>query len=439
MKRLVIVLVAVVVIGLGYTAMQGQNVAVEMTEVTRELVYEYIAEDAKTRLDDEYIIDMPIAGTVERMGLEIGDWVEAGQTIATIDTFTLEQEILQIEASIAKTQAFESGVDIEKPKDEDIKSARLKVQEMRDSLRIAAKNYDVLEINVRKAKQALDRANGLLKAGATSESLYDDAKLAHEGIVEDLKRAQLEQGVAGMALEQAEIALQRLTGSVDDNEYMRDSYEAEIDGLNARLATLREDMKKAKITSPVSGPVLEKFVEDQRVLMAGEPLVKIGDMSSIEIECDVLSEEIAPMRVGNKVEIKGKALGRDPIFGVVDRIYPSGFMKISSLGVEQQRVRTIIAFDNTNVKMRPGTSVDVRIITAESENTLAIPDRALFRDSGNWAVYAVDGGNAKLTQVEVGLRNDDWAEIKSGVEEGQLVVSELKNALVDGIGVSRLE
>ncbi|MFP6581712.1 MAG: efflux RND transporter periplasmic adaptor subunit [Candidatus Hydrogenedentota bacterium] len=439
MKRVVIALIVVAVLGIGYTAMTGDDVAVEMTEVTRETVFEYIADDAKTRLDDEYIIDMPIPGTVDRIALEIGDQVEAGQVIASIDTFALKQEIRQVEALIVQIKAFETGVDIEKPKDEDIASAQLRVREMEDTLRITEKSYDVLEINMRKAKRAYDRAKGLLKAGATSESLHDEAELLYEGLVEDLKRVRLEEGVAKMGLEQAQIALQRLSGSVDDNEYMRDSYLAEIDGLNARLASMQDDLKKAKVTSPVSGPVLEKFIEDQRVLMAGEPLLKIGDMASIEIECDVLSEEISPMKVGNKVEIKGKALTTGPIFGIVDRIYPSGFMKISSLGVEQQRVRTIIAFDNSQVQLRPGTSVDVRIITAELENALAIPDRALFRDSGAWAVYVVNDDKAYLTQVEVGLRNDDWAEIVSGLDEGAVIVSELKNALVDGIGVSRLE
>ena len=185
--------------------------------------------------------------------------------------------------------------------------------------------------------------------------------------------------------------------------------------------------------------VLEKYIEDRRVLLAGEPLLKIGDMDSIEIESDVLSEEIGPMRVGNRVEIKGKALQDRVVFGTVKRIYPSGFMKISSLGVEQQRVRTIIEFDNSEIQLRPGTSVDVRIITAQSENALAIPDRALFRHQEDWALFIVNGDVAELIAVEVGLRNDDWAEIVSGVEEGTLIVSELKNDLVDGLKVSRLE
>jgi HlyD family secretion protein len=365
--------------------------------------------------------------------------VKHGDIIATIDTFALTQEIRQVEAQIRQIAANETGVDIEKPKQEDIESARLRIKEMSDALSIARKSRDVLEINREEAKRAYDRSKGLLEAGATSESQHDEADLRYRGLQEDLKRAKFEGDAAQKALEQADIALKRLEGSIDDNEYKRDSYKAETEGLRAQLAALKDDLKKTNIAAPVSGPILEKFVEDRRVLLAGEQLLKIGDMKSIEIESDVLSEEIAHMRVGNRVEIQGKVLGDDGLIGAVKRIYPAGFMKISSLGVEQQRVRTIIDFDNSEVQLRPGTRVDVNIITAESPNTLAIPDRALFRHQGNWALFVVDGNTARLISVEVGLRNDDWAEIKSGIEEGQLIISELKNDLVDGAKVSRLE
>jgi len=125
--------------------------------------------------------------------------------------------------------------------------------------------------------------------------------------------------------------------------------------------------------------------------------------------------------------------------GQVERIYPSGFMKISALGVEQQRIRTIIAFDNKEVNLRPGTAVDVSIITAEAPEALTIPDRALFRNEGKWSLFVVDGDTARLINVEVGLRNDDWAEIKSGLDANATIISELKNDLIDGVIVARLE
>src|SRR5690606_26147356 len=119
-------------------------------------------------------------------------------------------------------------------------------------------------------------------------------------------------------------------------------------------------------------------------------------------------------------------------------IYPSGFMKISALGIEQQRVRTLISFDNSTLHLRPGTSLDVRIITGESENAAAVPERATFRHEGEWAVFTVKGGRAHLTPVTVGLKNDEWAEIAEGVVPGMTVVADVKNELTDGMRVSQL-
>ena len=83
--------------------------------------------------------------------------------------------------------------------------------------------------------------------------------------------------------------------------------------------------------------------------------------------------------------------------------------------------------------------VDVEIITAEAVDVLAVPDRAVFRHDGGWAVFIVDSGRARLTPVTLGLRNEDWAQILDGLTAESLVVSELKNDLEDGVRVTRLE
>ncbi len=440
MKRVVVIVIVVAVVGVGgVVAFMGQAIPVEMMQAELTTVREYVAEDAKTRLADEYIVDMPVAGTLKRMEIDVGDHIEKGQVVAHIDPYDLKQEIRQFEARIKQKKADIAGVDVAKPKPEDIQSAKLHVTEMADLLEIANKTRAVIDINYAEAARAYDRAKGLLETGAASESFFDEAERRYKSLIEDRERAKLEESAATKALTQAEIARERLVNSIDDNEYLRDSIEAEIDMLRAQLAMKHGDLKKTEVRAPVSGPVFEKFVEDQRVLEAGSMLLKIGDLESMEIECDVLSEEVSRVRVGNKVLISGKALRGGTLEGTVTRIYPAGFMKISSLGVEQQRVRTLIGFDDAHAQLRPGTSIDVEIITAEAVDVLAVPDRAVFRNEGAWAVFTVEGGRAKLTPVKVGLRNEDWAQILDGVTPETVIVSELKNDLEDGIRVTALD
>ncbi len=439
MVRYILVGVLVLVVGGGAIYTLTYNpLPVEMQEVTKRTVREFIAEDAKTRLDDEFIIAMPISGTLLAPDVEIGDEVETGICVARIDEFPLEQQIKASEALLAQVHAQIEGVDVQKPKEQDLLTGEVRVNEARDNLAIVRKEREIAETNYNEARKELGRIKTLYEQGAVPQSQFDEAKRLHDNMKDTVARLDLTIAATEKMVKVAELSSERLTGSVDDNEFMRESYKADIDRINAQLEAVRTDLAKTQIKSPVDGIVLEKYVEDERVLMSGTPIMKIGDVGSIEIECDILSEEVVDIEKDDPVEITGKALGDRIVMGKVKRVYPSGFMKISALGIEQQRVRTLIEFDNKEAGLRPGTSVDVRVITRESTDTLAVPERSVFRNNNGWAIFTVDGSRARLTPVELGLKNDDWAEVVSGLELGQVIVAEPKNELVDGARITKL-
>ena len=438
MKRVIIIAGALAIVVIAAVALRPQPLLVNMTEVSTRTVKQYVSEDAETRLADTYLIDMPVSGTVERIQLDIGDRVEQGQVVARVDPFDLEQQIREMDAAIAQARARIQGVDTSKPKPEDIDDADVKVQEMKDGLAIAQKERSIAAIEQADTKRDYDRLVQLRKDGVVSQAQFDTAERRYKAANENLKRAGLAEQAAKKTLERAGLALQRISGSVDDNEYLRDVYLAEIESLEARKKIVQNDLAKTTITAPVTGLVLAKSVEDRRVLLSGSPLLELGDLATIEIESDILSEEVVSINVDDPVEITGKALGGETTTGAVKRIYPSGFEKISALGIEQQRVKILVDFDNSQLRLRPGTSVDIRVITAENTDTLAVPERATFRHEGQWAVFLVHDGHAKLTPVKVGLRNDDWAEILEGVQAGDTLVAEPKNELDDGMRVAPL-
>lgn len=422
-----------------FIAFRGQPVVVPMTQPVQRDVLEYVAEEAKTRLADEYVVDMPVSGTLQRIQLEVGHFVEQGDLLVKVDPYELQHRVAELEARIRQAQANASGVDVNKPKSEDFESAQIRVKEMQDALEVAKKARKVAELNFEEALREYDRARGLLQAGAVSQSYVDVAETRYKSRAEDLKRLELEQEAAEKSLVQAQLAYTRLTGSIDDNEYIREAYLAEAAALAAQLAVLRNDLAKTEVRAPVSGPVLEKYVEDSRVLQAGTPLLRLGDMSTIEIESDILSEEVTAMSPGDPVHIMGKALGEETLMGEVTRIYPSGFKKISSLGIEQQRVKILVGFDNSEPKLRPGTTLDVRVVTNQASDVLAVPDRAVFRSGNEWFLYVVRGGRARQTPVDIGLRNEEWAELRDGVSASDTIVAELVNELSDGVRVSPLD
>jgi len=429
------VIAAVAAVAVAYFALRGRVLQVAVTEAVRRDVREYIAEDAKTRLADEYILDMPVSGTLERITLDVGAEVGQGDVLARVNPYELERQLEALEALIEQARARITGVDVTKPKAEQLKTAEIRVSEGRDAAAIARKELDAGRVNLAKAAQTYQRISALYRQGAVSESDYDEADRRYQTLQQDVARLELAERVANKNLEIAELSRRELFESVDDNEYLRRVHLAEIQRLESQRAVLRDDLRKTEIRAPVESVLLEKYIEDARVLQAGTPLLRLGDLTTIEIESDILSEEVTRISVGNPVEITGRALRDKTIPGEVTRIYPSGFKKISALGIEQQRVRILIGYNNAGVTLRPGTSVDIRVITDQRGDVVAVPERATFKHNDGWAVFKVAGGRARIRPVVIGLRSDEWAEIIEGLAPGDVVITERKNELADGVRI----
>jgi len=211
-----------------------------------------------------------------------------------------------------------------------------------------------------------------------------------------------------------------------------------------RLTRDERDRVRGLMTSPVDGVVLERVETNERSVPDGTVLLKIGNLDELEVEADVLSQDVVRVREGQPVEIYGPAVGTAGARGTVARIYPAGFTKVSSLGVEQQRVKVVIALASGERErlqetqdLGVGYRVRVRIFTAEKAAALVVPRSAIFRGpDGRWQVYAVRDGRARLANIDVGLMNDERVEVAGGVAEGEAVVLAPESTLIDGTRVT---
>jgi HlyD family secretion protein len=419
-----------------YVALRPQPLLLETGPVVRGPAREYVTEEARTRLPQEYLIAMPDAGELRRITLEPGDVVTKDQVIAQLDDFDLQRELAGVDALIAQSAAHASGVDVQKPKPEDIETMGLRVKEAETALEIARKEHGLARVRLQQADREYQRVKSLLAQGVASAAEHDAAESA-------FRAAGQQEGAAAQAVQvrESEVSLARLaearlSGSIDDNEYLRKAHEAEIARLQAQREILLNRIERTRIRAPISGVVIEKYEDSPRMLPAGSPLMKLGDPKHLEIECDILSDEIAAVREGNAVELFSPAIPAESARGTVRRIYPAAFTKRSSLGVEQQRVRVLIDFDNGALGLRPGVRLDVRIITAEKADALTVPDRAVFREGSGYYVFRVRQGRAERVQVRLGLRNDATAEILEGLAEGDTIVYEPVTTLAEGARVA---
>jgi HlyD family secretion protein len=260
------------------------------------------------------------------------------------------------------------------------------------------------------ARRTLDRQESLVEAGAISR--------------EDLEDAQTAAKTADSTFRAAEAAVSRV--------------EQELRLAQARLQSPPARGPAVDVIAPVDGVVLKRLRESETVVPAGEALLEIGDPKRLEVVADLLSTDAVKVSPGSHVSIEQWGGGR-PLQARVRRVEPSGFMKVSALGVEEQRVNVIIDFAEPADAIRAlGDSyrVEVRIVVWQAEDVLKVPVGSLFRRGNDWAVFVVDEGYARLRTVQLGQRNNEEGQILKGLDAAQVVVVHPPDTLRDGARVA---
>lgn len=415
--------------------LKKETLEVETARAIKGDISEFIIEDGKTMLYREYEITSPLNGRIFALKLREGDTVKKGEIIAEIDTFTKNQELEGLKQKLEEINSMIESVDINRTKPEDIDSSRLKIEEIELQLKQLEKQKQINEINFKQQKTNIERQKKLLGQNVINQSLFEEYENSFKVSEKQLQSILIQEKSLQKNLEISRLTLKKLITTREDNEYQRRVYLSQEKQIQAQIRIIYDDLQRTRIKSPVSGTVLNIYTKDEMAVAAGTRLFKLGDIDSIMVEADILSEEINQVKKGQKVEISGKSLNYKKTFGEVFRIFPSGFTKISSLGVEQQRVKVLIRFNNREFNLLPGTSVDVNIIIREKSNTVVIPERGLFKEKNDWFVFTVEGNKAQLRKVKIGLKNDENAEILEGLQEGEELVTEISNSIKPGINI----
>ena len=434
-----------VILAVGGTAaavMFEPGTPVETATIETGPIRQIVEEQGKTRLPRTYMMTMPQSGRLETISLREGATVNQGDVVAQMTVEDLQRDVAACEATVARLDA-----ELLRNNDDTIEQTALSqterfVESMVSTVDSASAQVEASVIRRDFAQRQVARLEPLQRMAVTES---------------DLDRAQLEFAESEIGFRQNQfthagiLAMQAATDMMPDmvRQYIDRKklaaavLEAQRREADVSLQRLRTSETRGTILSPINGVVLNRFVTDAGVQAVGTPLIELGDLNELEIEAELLSVDVVNVRVDDPVEIYGPTIGEEPVRGKVDRIYPSGFTKLSSLGVEQQRVFVVVRIDpedRDQLLTERGVGVNfrvrIRIITDEKEDALRVPRSALFRgEAGQWQVYAVRNGHAERQDVKLGLVNDHWAEVVSGIEAGEDVVTMPENSLVDGAKV----
>ena len=441
-----IAFVLVVLLALFIYRQRTSGVLVQVVTVQAGDIHEFVDELGKTRLQDLYLITMPYAGRIEPIGVLEGETVTAGQVVAQVSQADLANEVAEARAavdrfiaSLAENDDISVELGMKKQADKYVESMDSTVQAAESRKVAGQKKLEFTET-------VLGRVQNLVPSGAKTQEDLDRANLEFVQSQVDYRQDVLV--AASLKAMQAAVELmpQMVSDYIERKSLTHNVLERQQAESKARLAQALLRQERGSMKSPVAGVVLEKAVAVEQFLSAGTLLVKIGRLDDLEVESDVLSQDVVHVRPGDHVEIYGPAVGRtvgSGIKGTVSRVYPAGFTKVSSLGVEQQRVRVIVAFDPAELKqllaerhLGVDYRVRTRIFAAHKSDALIVPRSALFRGPDNgWQVFAVRNGRASLQTVEVGLNNDETAEIVRGVSANEQVILAPEHSLVSGARV----
>lgn len=361
---------------LGYT-LRPTPVPVELATAGRGPLRVTIDEEGRTRVRDRYVVVAPVAGRVARIAVDEGAAVSRGTVVAQVSAAPLDPRTR--EEAAARLRGAEDAE----------RSARAVVSQARAALDQAARNRA--------------RAESLFAKNLVSTEQREVTALAETTAVRQVEAADFRTQAAAHDVEVARAASTAGAGAV------------------------------MQLQSPVRGRVLRIPEKSERIVAAGTPLVEIGDPSRLEIVIDLLSEDAVKVKPGDRVLIEGWG-GDHALAAHIRVVEPSGFTKVSALGVEEQRVNVLADLDDTPPQLGDGYRVEARVVQWEGD-ALKVPASALYQVGDQWRVFLVENGRARSRTVRVGHRNPDEAEILDGLSVGDRVIRQPTDKISDGVRV----
>lgn len=372
-----------------------EPVLVDLVAVQTAPMEVTVATEGVTRVRETWTVSAPIAGTLARSELREGDQVVKGET-----------EVARIRPAVPPFLDARARA-----------QAEAAVTEAEAALRLAEVVLAQAQADASLAEAQLARNRALAERGTIAQRILEDSVQKASAASATLETARFD-----LDLHRATLA----------------RMQAQLFGPETAAAEMAAGDCCIRITAPQSGTVLAVTDLNARPVQAGEVLLAIADLQDLQIEADLLSSDAVRVPPGAQAHIDRWG-GDNRLDAKVARIDPTGFTRVSALGIEEQRVRLHLDF-TTPAEARSGLGdgyrVFVQIVIWSSPATRQVPQSALFRQNGAWAVFRAVNGYAVMTPVTIGHSAEAMAEVLSGLDDGDQVIAYPGNRISDGVRIA---
>jgi cobalt-zinc-cadmium efflux system membrane fusion protein len=335
--------------------------------------------------NSEAIIGAKVSGRAVRVLVEPGQNVRASQTVVIVDSPQIAELRGQLSESRSRLRLAEQN------------RARIARSENRVAVIQAKNKLDLAQTTLERKKRLAAIGVAATREVNEAETEYRNAKAEYDyqsGI--QVTREQ-EQSVS--ELEQARATVARLTQS-----------------LTALGATASGQGGTISVASPIAGTVIDRHISMGETVTEAKELMTVMNLANVIVEARIPESQAA------KVRTQQRMIARIP--GSPDRAF-EGYVQSVGDAVDPQsrtvQVRARVA--NMGTILKHEMAVEVRLVTGGKKGALMVPATALVDDEGLKVVYVKEGHRYERRPVSVGSVTYQWAEILSGIEEGEQVVA----------------
>ncbi|MDA5109102.1 efflux RND transporter periplasmic adaptor subunit [Brevibacillus thermoruber] len=388
---------AVLAVGAASMTLMGSQQAVgtpvSVGKVTTAALETKVLTSGIVTVEDKQRIYANVNGILREFAVKEGDAVKKGQVIGKIDTSDVESRIMEIDTQIELARANLSKAQAGSEPEE--------LAQERERVAQAERDYD-------NAKREYERIRQLHESGATTQQELDKAKAQVDSALSALNVARQQYALKQKGPRREEIA----------------SLEAQINSRLAEKALLEKERVQSVLVAPADGTVIERAAENGQYVNKGTEILTLANLNHLLIEADINESDVSKIRLGQTAVIEGSALGKQKLSAKVIRISPIAVTTPNSSGQgEKTRVKVTLEPSGDLSALKPGFHVDIDISVEKIDNALQVPIEAVQQEAdGSTFVWVAENGVAKKRKVTVGVENELFAEIKSGLKGDEQVI-----------------
>jgi HlyD family secretion protein len=429
---------------------RNDQVVVQTAKIERRALLESkVTANGEVRPIDYADLTAEVPGRVTDVYVKEGEVVKKGTPLLRVDPTQLAATSSMQEAGLRASQAETQNQEAA------LAAAENAVNTARAQLNTSKADLDKATVEKNNAEIELKRAADLLEAGIQSRSNYDTSKMRFDS--------------AAASVDAAKARVQQSEVQVRDAEIRVNQAKASLNSAQARVAQQRagfdqaaDQLRRTTQIAPIDGVVAGPIVKEGTFALANfssTPLLLIADMSIVDIWVRVDETDIANVAIGQKAKVKVDALGDKELEGEIvesaawaqNRAGQTTAQAAASANQEAKDFKVVVRLtkltDEVRSRLKPGMSATAVITTDRRENAIAIPLQALVeRDpqqigqgGGNPAgqtqaqnpkdkkpvkgVFIIENDKSVFVPVETGITGENDIEIKSGLKEGQEIVT----------------